>query len=239
MRSAYRPTAAAGAPPESEPRLVVATISLMLFGSKRALVLGAHTDDEFGCAGLIARLIEDGTEVHFACFSACEESVPEGFDEDVLKREVVDAIGVLGIAPERFYLYGYRVRHFPSKRQEILEDLVSLRRRIEPDLVLLPSSSDIHQDHAVIAAEGVRAFKHSTILGYELPMNTISFEHACFVRLEPRHIEVKIRHAAAYVSQQHRTYMSASFLSGLAAVRGVQMNAPAAEAFEVVRMVVP
>jgi hypothetical protein len=33
--------------------------------------------------------------------------------------------------------------------------------------------------------------------------------------------------------------MSAGFLAGLATVRGVQMNAPAAEAFEVVRMVVP
>lgn len=211
----------------------------MLFGSSRALVLAAHTDDEFGCAGLIARLIEEGTEVHFACFSACEESVPEGLDRDVLKREVIEAVGVLGIARERFTLYDFRVRHFPSRRQEILEELVTLRRRIEPDLVLLPSSSDIHQDHEVIAAEGVRAFKHSTILGYELPMNTISFRHACFIRLEPRHLEVKVRHAAAYVSQQHRPYMSAEFLRGLAAVRGVQMNAPLAEAFEVVRMVMP
>jgi LmbE family N-acetylglucosaminyl deacetylase len=211
----------------------------MLFGSSRALVLGAHTDDEFGCAGLVARLIETGTEVHYACFSACEESVPEGFDEDVLKREVLEAIAVLGIPQEHFYLYDYRVRHFPANRQAILEELVALRRRIEPDLVILPSSSDIHQDHGVVAAEGVRAFKHSTVLGYELPMNTISFQHACFVRLEPRHVEIKIRHAAAYVSQQHRTYMSASFLASLAAVRGVQMNAPAAEAFEVVRMVVP
>jgi len=211
----------------------------MLFESSRALVLGAHTDDEFGCAGLIARLIETGTEVHYACFSACEESVPEGFDEDVLKREVLDAIAVLGIPQEHLYLYDFRVRHFPANRQAILEELVALRRRIEPDLVILPSSSDIHQDHGVVAAEGVRAFKHSTVLGYELPMNTISFQHACFVRLEPRHVEIKIRHAAAYVSQQHRTYMSASFLASLAAVRGVQMNAPAAEAFEVVRMVVP
>ncbi|HEY8846113.1 MAG TPA: PIG-L family deacetylase, partial [Candidatus Limnocylindrales bacterium] len=185
----------------------------MLLGSSRTLVLGAHTDDEFGCAGLIARLVETGTEVHFACFSACEESVPEGFDPDVLKREVLDAIEVLGIPRERFHLYDFRVRHFPANRQAILEELVVLKRQIEPDLVLLPSSSDIHQDHAVVAAEGIRAFKHATILGYELPMNTISFQHACFVRLEPRHLEIKVRHAAAYVSQQHRPYMSAGFLA--------------------------
>jgi len=107
----------------------------------------------------------------------------------------------------------------PDVTGKVLEVLVVLKRRIEPDLVLLPSSSDIHQDHAVVAAEGIRAFKHATILGYELPMNTISFQHACFVRLEPRHLEIKVRHAAAYVSQQHRPYMSAGFLAGLARVR--------------------
>ncbi len=211
----------------------------VLFGSSRALVLGAHIDDEFGCAGLIARLVETGTEVHLACFSACEESVPAGFDPDVLRREVIDAIRILQIPADHLHLHDYRVRHFPASRQAILEDLVALRRQIEPDLVLLPSSADIHQDHGVIAAEGVRAYKHSTVLGYELPMNTISFRHACFVQLEPRHMEVKFQHAAAYVSQHHRPYMSQSFLSSLAAVRGVQMNAPAAEAFEVIRMVVP
>ena len=211
----------------------------MQFGSSRALVLGAHTDDEFGCAGLIARLVEDGTEVHYACFSSCEESVPEGFDVDVLKREVRDAIAVLGIPDERLYLFDFRVRHFPADRQAILEELVALRRRIEPDLVLMPSTSDIHQDHGVIAAEGIRAFKHATVLGYELPMNTISFQHACFVRLEERHLDIKRRHAAAYVSQASRPYMQAGFLDSLAIVRGVQVNAPAAEAFEVVRMVVP
>jgi LmbE family N-acetylglucosaminyl deacetylase len=210
----------------------------VILRSARALVLAAHTDDEFGCAGLVARLVEAGTEIHLACFSACEESVPAGYPSDVLRREVLDAIKVLGIPEERLYLYDYRVRHFPAHRQEILEEFVSLRKRLDPDLVLVPSSSDIHQDHGVVAAEGVRAFKHSTILGYELPMNTISFEHACFVRLEPRHLEVKRRHAAAYRSQQHRLYMSDAFISSLALVRGVQVNSAAAEAFEVVRMVI-
>jgi N-acetylglucosamine malate deacetylase 1 len=205
--------------------------------SSRALVLAPHTDDEFGCAGLIGRLIDDGTELHVASFSWCEESVPEGYPGDVLKDESRAAMAVLGVPPERFRLYDYRVRHFPASRQAILEDLVELRRRIEPDLVLLPSSSDIHQDHGVVAQEGVRAFKHATILGYELPMNTISFRHACFVPLEERHMDLKIAHAACYVSQQHRPYMQPEFLRGLALVRGVQINRPAAEAFEVVRMV--
>lgn len=204
----------------------------------RALVLGAHTDDEFGCAGTIARMVEAGAEVHYACFSACEESVPEGWDRDVLKREVRDAIAVLGIPEERFTLFDFRVRHFPAHRQEILEELVKLRRSIEPQIVFLPAMSDMHQDHEVIAREGLRAFKHSTILGYELPMNTISFQHACFIRLEEHQLEVKARHAAAYRSQAFRSYLQPEFIASLARVRGLQIDQPAAEAFEVIRNVV-
>lgn len=210
----------------------------MFLGAERALVLGAHTDDEFGCAGTIARMVEEGTQVHYACFSACEESVPEGYDEDVLKREVAEAVAVLGIAPECFTLLSFPVRHFPAHRQAILEELVVLRKRIEPDLVFVPALSDIHQDHSIIAREGLRAFKHATLLGYELPMNTITFQHACFVKLEPRHMERKLAHLACYRSQQHRPYLRPEFVRALATVRGLQMNTEAAEAFEVLRLCV-
>lgn len=210
----------------------------MFFGARRALILGAHTDDEFGCAGTIARLVESGTEVFYACFSPCEASVPAGYDKDVLRKEVAEAISVLGIEPDRFTLFDYPVRHFPTHRQEILEDLVKLRERIQPEIVFLPALSDIHQDHGTIAREGLRAFKHVTVLGYELPMNTITFQHACFIQLEPRHMQVKIAHLRCYQSQQHRPYARPEFVQALATVRGVQINANAAEAFEVIRLCV-
>ena len=209
----------------------------MRVSSARTLVLAPHTDDEFGCVGLIARLMEAGTEVHVAMFSSCEESVPEGYPPDVLRHESRAAMALLGVPEDRWRLFDYRVRHFPRDRQPILEDLVQMRHAIDPDLVLLPSSTDIHQDHGVIAQEGVRAFKHASILGYELPMNTISFRHACFVPLDDRHMDLKIAHAACYESQHHRPYMQPDFLRSLALVRGVQINRAAAEAFEVVRMV--
>ena len=37
----------------------------------------------------------------------------------------------------------------------------------------MPSLNDIHQDHATIAQEGLRAFKGCTILGYELIWNNL------------------------------------------------------------------
>jgi len=204
---------------------------------KTALVLGAHTDDEFGCAGTVARLLEQGTAVHFAAFSRCEESVPPGFPSDILEVEWRRAAADLNVPPENLLLYPFRVRRFPEFRQEILEQLVLLRNRIRPDVVFVPSSADIHQDHHTMMAEGLRAFKHSTLLGYELPMNTITFQHGCFVRLDERHIDKKIRSLMCYESQAFRIYRDADFLRGLARVRGVQINAQYAEAFEVLRWV--
>lgn len=210
----------------------------MLHIGSRALVLGAHIDDEWGCAGTICRLVENGIEVHLASFSPATISVPDGFPPEALKREALEAIAVLGIPQGRYRQYDFPVRHFPAHRQEILEELVLLRREIEPDLVFVPATVDIHQDHHVMAQEALRAFKHVTILGYEMPMNTVAFEHSCFVRLEERHLDAKLAHAAAYRSQAFRPYFDPEAMTALARVRGLQINQPAAEAFEVVRMAI-
>lgn len=202
-----------------------------------ALILAAHTDDEFGCAGTIARMIEAGINVHCVTFSRCEESVPPGFARDILETEWRRATARLGIPPEHLQLFPFRVRHFPQFRQDILEQMIVLRNQVQPDVVFLPSSSDIHQDHRTISEEGLRAFKHSTVLGYELPMNTITFQHACFIRLEEQHLQAKIDSIMCYESQAFRNYRNDEFLRGLARVRGVQINAEYAEAFEVLRWI--
>ena len=65
-------------------------------------------------------------------------------------------------------------------RADILEEIVKLRNKINPTLVLIPSPNDIHQDHQVIAAEGLRVFKKISVLGYELPWNNLNFTTQCF-----------------------------------------------------------
>jgi LmbE family N-acetylglucosaminyl deacetylase len=123
-------------------------------------------------------------------------------------------------------------------RQEILEDLIKLRKEIAPELVLLPSLHDIHQDHSTVAQEGLRAFKQHTILGYELIWNNLSFSTTCFVKLEQRHIQKKCDALYEYASQRHRDYTSSAFVTSLATTRGVQIGAKFAEAFEVIRLIV-
>jgi LmbE family N-acetylglucosaminyl deacetylase len=201
-----------------------------------ALALGAHTDDEFGCSGTIARLLDEGVDVHYAAFSICEESVPDGWPRDILATEVRAATAALGIRADQVNVFRYPVRHFPTHRQAILEDLVKLRHQIKPDLVLLPSLDDMHQDHEVIAREGLRAFKFASVLGYELPMNTITFQHACFVSLTEEQLGRKMTALMKYETQRFRSYVNEDFVRGLAKVRGVQAGVDYAEAFEVLRL---
>jgi LmbE family N-acetylglucosaminyl deacetylase len=115
---------------------------------------------------------------------------------------------------------------------------VQLRARIEPDTVLIPSSSDLHQDHQVLRNEGLRAFKDRTLWGYELPWNHITFSAQAFVVLQERHLCAKWKALACYESQLalNRPYFTAEFMNGLARVRGTQVREQFAEAYEVMRV---
>ncbi|MBN2464465.1 PIG-L family deacetylase [candidate division WOR-3 bacterium] len=205
----------------------------------RVLVLAPHTDDgEFGCGGTIARLIEEGSEVHYAALSIAEDSVPAGLPRDVLAEEVVKATRELALDERHLVVERFPVRRFPEFRQQILELLVELNRRIEPHLVFLPSSTDTHQDHQVVAQEGFRAFKKTTILGYEVPWNNLTFSTNAFFFLESRHMDAKLRALRCYVSQLGREYVDEQFIRSLARTRGVQIGAEYAESFEVSRLVI-
>lgn len=206
---------------------------------KTILALSPHTDDvELGAGGTLARWIEEGKEVFYAAFSIAEKSVPEGLPQNILEEECKQATKVLGIKENNLTIHKFPVRDFPKFRQEILETLVSLREKLEPDLVLLPSLKDIHQDHHTIAEEGIRAFKNTSLLAYELPWNLFNFETSCLITLHPRHLDKKVKAIECYQSQKHRNYTSKEFIYGWARSSGVQINAEYAEAFEVVRWVI-
>lgn len=207
--------------------------------NKKILILAPHTDDaEFGCGGTMAKLIEDGNEVYCAAFSACEQSVLPQFPSDILITEIKAATKSLGLPAENLILFDYQVRTFNFNRQNILEDLIVLRNKIQPDIIFMPSENDIHQDHYTISQEGLRAFKFCTIFCYEMPWNNLTFNTSSFVVLEERHIEKKILALGEYKSQAHRNYANADFVRSLARVRGEQISVRYAETFDVIRWIV-
>ncbi len=207
--------------------------------AQRALILAPHPDDgELGCGGTIRRLLEEGVEVYTVVFSRCIASLPEGARPDTRADEARAAVRRLGMTPDHLHVLDYPVRHFDQCRQEILDELIRFKNDIDPDLVFLPCPQDMHQDHVVIATEGIRACKHSTVLAYELPWNNLTFSTSCFIAIEERHLARKLDAMSCYVSQQHRPYADPDFIRGLARTRGVESGHTFAEAFQTIRLTI-
>lgn len=210
----------------------------LLKSFERALILCAHTDDEFGSAGTIIKLANLGVEIRYIALSNCEASVPEPFPKNILEIECFECTGLLGILKDNVEVLNYPVRYFPSHRQDILERFVKLNREYKPDLVFIPSSFDTHQDHNTVYQEGFRAFKFSSIFGYELPQNLNAFSNTAFVTLSEADVDLKIHALSSYASQSFRNYSANDYIRSLARVRGIQCNAKYAEAFELVRLII-
>ncbi len=206
---------------------------------QRILVLAAHIDDgEFGCGASMSKWVEEGRDVYYVALSSAGKSVPKGMPGDILEKEVRQATKTLGIKPSSVMTFRFPVREFPQHRQEILETLISLGGQLQPQLVLLPSTNDTHQDHQTLSQEGFRAFKKHSIIGYEMPYNNLNFSTDLFVVLAEEHVAKKTAALKCYRSQASRPYATPDFVRSLARVRGVQVGTQYAEAFQVVRWII-
>jgi len=207
--------------------------------NQKVLILAPHTDDgELGCGGTIAKFVDEGASVFYTAFSTASASLPKGLPPDTLEKELRVAGNILGIPDENLIIFDYEVRKLNYVRQDILEHLIRLRNEITPDIVLMPSPSDLHQDHTTVAVEGLRAFKTTTALAYELPWNNITFTSQAFVPLDEKHIERKIEAIGAYKSQAHRDYTKPDAIRAIAQMRGLQIGVKYAECFEVLRWII-
>lgn len=207
---------------------------------ERVLVVSPHTDDgELGCGGTISKFIDEGKEVFYTALSACEKSVPKGYPKDILKKEVHDALDILGIPVKNRFIFNFENRIFPSIRYEIFETLENLSKEIKPDLVLVPEINDTHQDHSTTVEEAIRAFRrdNGSLISYELPWNNLSFKTSFFVKLDEAHIERKIRALSCYKTQQDKRYFSDKFILSMAEARAAQINTKFAEAFNVIKII--
>jgi LmbE family N-acetylglucosaminyl deacetylase len=210
-----------------------------MWNCKKVLALAPHTDDvEFGAGGLVAKLINEGAEVITLAFSNAWRSLPPGLPKDTLLDEARNASKKLGQKTEHLNILDFPVRDFYSSRQAILEVLCELNRKNTPDLVLVPATTDMHQDHQVVTQEGIRAFRTTTILGYELPWNNIQFRSSALVPLSESDVQQKIDAIAEFKSQSHRPYFEPEFIRGWLLGRGVTAGVKFAEAYEVIRWVI-
>jgi len=204
--------------------------------NKRVLVLSPHIDDaEFGCGGTIDKLIKQGSEVKYLAFSDCRDSIPDTNRPTILRDELEDSVKVLGVQSHE--ICDFKVRRFDQERQNILQLLIDVKQTFNPEIVLTPSTKDIHQDHQVVTNECIRAFKHCTIIGYELPWNCLALSSNNLIKLSEENLNQKVASLMCYSSQQHRIYHNPEYIRSLALTRGLRIGDQYAEAFEMIRLI--
>lgn len=206
---------------------------------KRILVLSPHTDDvELGAGGFLARYSQSYEVIYVALckYPRSDSNLPR----NTYLRESNGSLDCFGIPDNPFHrrFFDFEIRSLPERRQDVLQVLINLRNELKPELVLCPSSTDIHQDHQVVHQECLRCFKHqTTILGYELSWNHFSFTNNYYIELQESHLHTKLLSLACYESQKTKSYFSGEFQRSLMRVRGVQSGFELAECFEAIRIV--
>ena len=200
---------------------------------KKILTLAAHTDDvEIGVGASLYKFKE--ADVKVIAFSlAPGEDVTHEFENsmELLKNEWSRKGNV------EYDLHKMQIRELGYDRQQILDILYEEAWGNDYDLVFCPSSFDTHQDHAVVRDECFRAFKKTTILGYEMPWNNRTFDSDVFVEVSEQNLQSKLKHFDCYKSQVSRRFFSEDYITSMAKYRGYQAGVEYAEAFELIRMV--
>ena len=197
--------------------------------NKKILAIAPHTDDiELGCGATLSKLLVNYDIDVIGITSAQPLSTGDPVQEFYEAMSYINA---------NVTFLNYEPRILNTNRQQLLDYLWKRNKEIHYDIVFCPSSYDHHQDHQVVYEETFRAFKHSTILGYELPWNNRIFRTDVFVTVSENDLELKFKMLDAYKTQQERAFMCKDYVYDVARTRGLQAGCQYAESFEAIRII--
>jgi LmbE family N-acetylglucosaminyl deacetylase len=205
----------------------------LLFYGKRVLLIGAHPDDiELGCGALLAQ-IAPHTEILSVTLSDNQKNPALTH----LVEEHYNSMAVLGIPRSSIVLGQFETRRFPHARQEILEYMVSLNKSFQPDIVLVHTKADIHQDHGTITEEALRAFRGKTLLGYDVIRSSYGFFPNFLVEVSEEDVNKKIAALSEYRTYTEKYYFNEAITRATLIRNGALAERPFAEGFDILRII--
>lgn len=205
----------------------------MIFYGRKVLFIGAHPDDiELGCGAFIAN-IADSTEV--LCVTLSDNQKNPALQSVV--EEHYRGMAVLGVPRDHDRVEAFETRRFPHVRQEILEYLFQLNRQFRPEIVFVHTKADIHQDHNVVTEEALRAFRGTTLLGFDALRSSYGFFPHFLVEVTERDMERKVQALMEYNTYGEKYYFDPSVLRATLIRHGALTERPFAEGFDILRIV--
>jgi N-acetylglucosamine malate deacetylase 1 len=204
-----------------------------VFYGRKVCFIGAHPDDiEIGAGALIAHIVPL-TEVFCITLSDNQKNP----DLQNVLAESRKSMGVLGVPEDHFLIGQFETRRFPEQRQEILEYLIKFNKTQKPDIVFTHTRSDIHQDHAAVTEEVLRAFRGTTVFGFDVIRSSYGFFPNFLVEVCEEDVEKKIKALAEYRTYDDKYYFDPQATRAILVRNGVIAERPLAEGFDTFRII--
>jgi LmbE family N-acetylglucosaminyl deacetylase len=200
---------------------------------RKLLFLGAHPDDiELGCGALLSNL---GGRAEVLCVTLSDNHKNPALQN--LVDEHRRSMAILGVEGSRIVLGPFETRNFPRDRQEILEYLFELNRSYQPEIVFVHTESDIHQDHSVTTVEALRAFRGTTVLGFDVLRSSYGFFPRFLVEVSADDVEKKVQALLEYQTYCDKYYFSPEVVRATLVRHGALAERPFAEGFDILRII--
>jgi LmbE family N-acetylglucosaminyl deacetylase len=201
--------------------------------TRRIVAVGAHPDDlELACGATLAKLVDAGHEVHALVLSRGDAGATVSGERRAAEAER----GAAFFGASTTAVHDFPDTLLDHAMPDLVDTIEKLVREVDPDVVLTHSANDQHQDHHAVHVATLRAARQvSTILCFESPSVTRSFDPSFFVDVSD-HFEVKVHAVGMHHDQVGKPYMTEERLRGIATFRGAQAKGGLAEAFEAVRV---
>lgn len=196
---------------------------------KNIIVIGAHPDDiEVTCGALVEKLAETH-HVYYIVATTTQERLT---NKNIIRE--------LNCCVERMHIKELRILNFPNTKLpdyswEIREILYDLNKKLIPELVICPSTGEIHQDHKTLSDESIRAFRTTSLLGWIFEWSNSTIVPNFFFPLTKKQFVKKVQLVEIYRSQKYHSY-STLFLSSMD-MNGARIGVKWAEGLEVIRWV--
>ena len=217
----------------------------------KILVVSPHTDDEtLGAGGFLLKHADAGDELYWLNVTNVKEEYGYTKEEESQGREEIERVAARYRMKEYIDLQLEPAGLDRYRTSELVQMFSGEVRRIQPDIVILPYSNDVHSDHKIVfeaAYSSTKSFRYpsvTNILCMESISDSVSAPEMCGGGYVPNYyvdisgyLEEKIAIMKEYKNEIKESPFprNEQAIRGLAKYRAAACNVEYAEAFRVLK----